>query len=58
MVSVVLSIASTVCACVPMFAFLVAVWWLDRYDREPVWLIGLTFLWGAIGGVVLSLIHI
>lgn len=52
MLSVLLSFASTVCACVPMFAFLVAVWWLDRYDREPVWLLGLTFLWGAMGAVV------
>jgi RsiW-degrading membrane proteinase PrsW (M82 family) len=52
MLSVVLSIASTLCACVPMFLFLVVVWWLDRYDREPVWLLGLTFLWGSIGAVV------
>lgn len=52
MLSVLLSVASTVCACGPMFGFLGAVWWLDRYDREPVWLIGLTFLWGAIGAVV------
>lgn len=52
MLSLLLSVASTVCACVPMFVFLVLVWWLDRYDREPVWLLGLTFLWGAIGAVV------
>lgn len=52
MLTVVLSIASTLCACVPMFVFLVVIWWLDRYDREPVWLLGLTFLWGSIGAVV------
>lgn len=52
MLSLLLSIASTLCACVPMSLFLVAIWWLDRYDREPIWLIGLTFLWGAIGAVV------
>ena len=34
-----------------MFAFLAIVWWLDRYHREPVWLLALTFLWGAVGGV-------
>ena len=33
---------------IPMLAFLAVVWWLDRYDREPVWLVGLVFLWGAI----------
>ena len=52
---------------IPMLAFLAVVWWLDRYDREPIWLVGLVFLWGAvfaaggsyitnsIGHVVLSL---
>ncbi len=49
---ILLSIGSIVCACVPMFVFLAAIWWLDRYDREPIWLIGLTFLWGAIGSVL------
>ena len=53
---IVLSIASTVCACVPMFCFLAAIWWLDRYDREPIWLLGLTFLWGAIGSIVAAVI--
>ena len=33
---------------IPMLAFLAVVWWLDRYDREPVWLVGLVFLWGAV----------
>lgn len=56
MLSVGLSLASTLCACGPMFLFLVAVWWLDRYDREPVWLLGLTFLWGSIGAVVCAVI--
>ncbi|MCB9684937.1 MAG: PrsW family intramembrane metalloprotease [Alphaproteobacteria bacterium] len=54
--SVLLSLLSTVCACVPMMGFLGLVWWLDRYDREPIWLIGLTFLWGAIGGVVSAVV--
>jgi RsiW-degrading membrane proteinase PrsW (M82 family) len=35
-----------------MVTFLAVVWWLDRYDREPIWLIALTFLWGAIGGII------
>lgn len=52
MISVLLSVASVFCACVPMLVFLGIVWWLDRYDREPVWLVILTFLWGAIGAVI------
>jgi RsiW-degrading membrane proteinase PrsW (M82 family) len=39
-----------------MLTFLTIVWWLDRYDREPVWLVALTFLWGAMGGVVSAVI--
>jgi protease PrsW len=54
-VSWVLSALSTVCAVFPMVAFLTAVWWMDRYDREPVWLVGLTFLWGGIGSILLAL---
>ena len=35
------------CAVVPALAFLWLMWWLDRYDREPWWLFGSAFLWGA-----------
>jgi RsiW-degrading membrane proteinase PrsW (M82 family) len=52
----VLALLSAVCATVPMCTFLLLVWWMDRHDREPLWLLGLTFFWGAIGGVFLALI--
>lgn len=51
-----LSFLSIGCAGIPMFAFLGVIWWLDRYDREPVWLLVITFLWGATGAVTLSVI--
>jgi RsiW-degrading membrane proteinase PrsW (M82 family) len=54
--SILLALLSVVCATVPMLAFLMFVWWMDRHDREPLWLFGLTFLWGAIGSIFLSLI--
>ena len=54
-VSVVLFLLSSVCAVTPMLGMLVLVWWLDRYDREPVWLVATTFLWGALGSVPLTL---
>lgn len=47
---------STLCAAVPMLFFLLLVWWLDRYDREPIWLVLLTFAWGAFGATALSLV--
>jgi RsiW-degrading membrane proteinase PrsW (M82 family) len=33
---------------VPMFFFSVIVYWLDRYEKEPVILLGAVFLWGAV----------
>jgi RsiW-degrading membrane proteinase PrsW (M82 family) len=54
--SVVLTLLSVVCATVPILTFLMLVWWMDRHDREPLWLFGLTFLWGAIGSIFLALI--
>ena len=47
---------SVFAAILPMVSFLALVWWLDRYDREPVWMVALTFLWGAFGGAGLSLL--
>jgi RsiW-degrading membrane proteinase PrsW (M82 family) len=56
MVSLVLIFLSVFCASIPMLFFLAFIWWLDRYDREPIWLVAITFLWGAVGGVGVSLI--
>jgi RsiW-degrading membrane proteinase PrsW (M82 family) len=53
MVGIVLSIFF---ATIPIVSYLFFVWWLDRYDREPVWLLLLTFAWGALGGVVLAIV--
>lgn len=39
-----------------IFCYLVGIWWLDRYEREPFFLVLLTFVYGAIGGTVLSCI--
>ncbi|MEO0604727.1 MAG: PrsW family glutamic-type intramembrane protease, partial [Myxococcota bacterium] len=50
-----LTVASVLAAIVPMFTFLAVVWWLDRYDREPVWLLVLTFAWGAVPAVFLAI---
>ena len=47
---------SVLAATIPMFTFLGVVWWLDRYDREPIWMVALTFFWGAFGGAGLSLL--
>ncbi len=56
MIPLVLALLSVLCAGLPILGFLAVVWWLDRYDREPVWLLLAIFAWGAIGAVVLSLV--
>lgn len=47
---------SVPCAVLPVLAFLWLIWWMDRYDREPLWLFALAFLWGAIGGALLAFV--
>lgn len=53
---IVLTLLSGIAAVVPMVAYLVAIWVLDRHDREPIWLVLLTFLWGAVGAVLIALV--
>jgi protease PrsW len=47
-----ISLLSLIFAIIPMVFYLIVIWKLDRYDREPVWLVSLNFLWGAIGAIV------
>lgn len=47
---------SSLAAAAPMLLFLSAVWWLDRYDREPMWLLGVAFTWGASGAIAIGLV--
>lgn len=47
---------SIIAAIVPMLLYLLIIWLLDWFDREPVWLLGGTFLWGALGGVGIALV--
>jgi RsiW-degrading membrane proteinase PrsW (M82 family) len=43
-------------ALIPTVIYVLFVWWLDRYEKEPLWLLVLAFLWGAIPAAVLSVI--
>ncbi len=43
-------------ALIPTLFYILFVWWLDRYEKEPVWLLVMAFLWGAIPAAVLSVI--
>ncbi len=39
-----------------LLTVLAAVWWFDRYDREPVRLVAAVFLWGATGAPLIALV--
>lgn len=41
---------------VPALFFIGLLWWLDRYEREPLWLLAVAFLWGAVPTIIMSLI--
>ena len=48
--------ASIFAAVIPMSAYLVLIWLVDRYDREPFSLVLKNYLWGALGAIFLALI--
>lgn len=53
LVGTVLSIA---CALLPALLAATVLWWLDRYEKEPLWLLSILLLWGAVPTVALSLV--
>jgi RsiW-degrading membrane proteinase PrsW (M82 family) len=47
---------SLVLAIAPMLALLFFIWWVDRYDREPLKYVLVSFLWGGFGAIALSIL--
>ena len=47
MVSALAALVALLGALIPTVFYVLFVWWLDRYDKEPVWLLALAFAWGA-----------
>ena len=41
-------------ALIPPVIYLLVVWWADRYEREPLSLILVTFVWGALPALLLA----
>ena len=39
-----------------VLGYLVTIWWLDRYEREPWWVIASTFAWGGLGGTCFAIV--
>lgn len=49
-------VASFFAAFIPTCIYIALAWWLDRYEREPLWLLTIAFLWGAVPAIILALI--
>lgn len=43
-------------ALIPTVFYVSLVWWIDRYEKEPLWLLALAFLWGAGPAALVSVI--
>lgn len=55
-VGIVPAVIAAVVAFVPAVLYLLPIIWLDRYDPEPLWLLGLAFAWGALVAVIVSFV--
>ncbi len=43
-------------AVIPTIFYISLVYWADRYEKEPIWLLSATFLWGAIPSIIVAYI--
>ncbi len=50
--TIVIIFVSAMAGILPMLAYLCFIYWLDRYEREPWWMVGLVFIWGGLGGAM------
>lgn len=46
----------TIMAFAPTLVYVGVLWWLDRYEKEPVSLLVTAFIWGAVPSIVLALL--
>lgn len=51
-----LLLPSLFAAIIPMLLYLILLWLMDKYDREPLRFVLLHFIWGAFGAVVLGIL--
>lgn len=49
-------IISFIAALFPMVGYVLFIWWMDRYEREPLGLIIVNFLWGAMGAIFFGIL--
>jgi RsiW-degrading membrane proteinase PrsW (M82 family) len=49
-------ITAVLAATVPTAIYGLLIWWLDRYEKEPLWLIAVAFLWGSLPAIGLAVV--
>jgi RsiW-degrading membrane proteinase PrsW (M82 family) len=49
-------VLSVLVTLIPSLISMAVLWWLDRYEKEPLWLLGIAFFWGAVPTIGLSLV--
>jgi RsiW-degrading membrane proteinase PrsW (M82 family) len=50
------SVVALLGALIPTIFYVGTIWWLDRYEKEPPWLLALAFLWGAFPAAIASVL--
>ena len=53
-VGIIPAVIAAVVAFTPAIIYIFPLIWLDRYDPEPLWLLALSFAWGALVAVLVS----
>ncbi|GJM42593.1 MAG: protease PrsW [Ardenticatenaceae bacterium] len=49
-------ILSIIAAIIPTVMYVGVIYWVDRYEKEPLWLLAAAFLWGAIPAILISFV--
>lgn len=49
-----LLLVSITAAIIPTLFYVSIVYWVDRYEKEPAWLLAATFFWGSVPSVLLA----
>ncbi len=45
---------SIIAATIPVVIYIGLIYWVDRYEKEPAWLLSATFLWGAVPSIIIA----
>lgn len=49
-------VQSIIAAVIPAVVYTTLIYYIDRYEKEPLWLLITTFIWGAVPAVILAII--